>query len=125
MGFFIRKSFSLGPLRLNLSKSGIGTSVGVKGFRIGTKPSGQTYLHAGRGGIYYRENLGEAVASPPPPQVDLSDTSTNISPPASLEFERNADKHRVHTPLKSFLIGIALVVVGLVALVLFAALTAR
>lgn len=34
MGFYIRKSFGLGPVRLNLSKRGIGTSVGMKGARI-------------------------------------------------------------------------------------------
>jgi hypothetical protein len=29
MGFYIRKSLGFGPFRLNLSKSGIGVSVGV------------------------------------------------------------------------------------------------
>lgn len=43
-------------LRFNLSKGGIGISGGVKGFRIGTGPRG-TYVHAGRGGLYYREYL--------------------------------------------------------------------
>ena len=36
MGFYIRKSVKAGPFRFNLSKSGIGTSVGVRGFRVGT-----------------------------------------------------------------------------------------
>ena len=40
MGFYIRKSFKIGPVKLNLSKSGIGTSVGVKGLRIGQRPNG-------------------------------------------------------------------------------------
>ena len=31
MGFYIRKSVSIGPLRFNLSKSGIGVSAGIKG----------------------------------------------------------------------------------------------
>lgn len=53
MGFYIRKSLSFGPLRFNLSKSGIGVSAGVKGFRVGTGPRGN-YVHAGRGGLYYR-----------------------------------------------------------------------
>jgi hypothetical protein len=57
MGFYIRKSFRAGPIRLNLSKSGIGTSVGVKGLRIGTSAKGRSYVHAGRGGLYYRKNL--------------------------------------------------------------------
>lgn len=56
MGWFSRKSFSLGPLRLNLSKSGLGGSVGVKGLRLGTGPRGR-YLRAGRDGLYYRTSL--------------------------------------------------------------------
>ena len=58
MAFYIRKSLNLGPVRLNFSKSGIGTSIGVKGFRVGVKPNGKSYLHAGRGGLYYREEFG-------------------------------------------------------------------
>jgi Protein of unknown function (DUF4236) len=57
MGFYLRKSFRAGPVRLNLSKSGLGVSAGVKGLRIGSGPRGN-YIHAGRGGLYYRENLG-------------------------------------------------------------------
>ena len=38
MGWYLRKSLKLGPLRFNLSKSGIGTSIGVKGLRVGTGP---------------------------------------------------------------------------------------
>lgn len=56
MGWYLRKSFSAGPVRFNLSKSGIGTSFGVKGARISMGPRG-AYLHAGRGGLYFRESL--------------------------------------------------------------------
>src|SRR5437879_3676607 len=66
MGFYIRKGFNFGPLRLNLSRSGLGLSAGVKGFRIGLGPRG-AYLHAGRGGLYYRQSLGRpGVPSPEP-----------------------------------------------------------
>lgn len=57
MGFYIRKSVSAGPFRFNLSGSGLGMSVGVKGFRLGTGPRGN-YVHMGRGGLYYRASLG-------------------------------------------------------------------
>ncbi|HET9947751.1 MAG TPA: DUF4236 domain-containing protein, partial [Longimicrobiales bacterium] len=57
-GFYLRKSLKLGPLRLNLSKSGVGMSVGVPGLRVGMSPRGRSYLHAGRGGLYYRTSLG-------------------------------------------------------------------
>jgi hypothetical protein len=56
MGWYLRKSLNLGPIRINLSKSGIGVSAGVKGLRVGTGPRGK-YLHAGREGIYYRTSL--------------------------------------------------------------------
>jgi len=59
MAWYLRKSVSLGPVRFNLSKSGIGTSVGVTGFRVGIRPNGSSYVHAGRHGIYYREELGK------------------------------------------------------------------
>jgi hypothetical protein len=60
--FYIRKSVSAGPFRFNFSKSGVGVSVGVKGLRIGTGPRGH-YIHAGRGGLYYRATLGNAGGS--------------------------------------------------------------
>ena len=40
MRFRVRKSWNLGPLRINLSKSGIGYSVGTKGFRVTKKARG-------------------------------------------------------------------------------------
>ena len=60
MGVYLRKSFRAGPVRFNLSKSGIGTSVGVKGLRIGASPSGRAYVHAGRGGLYHRASLSSS-----------------------------------------------------------------
>lgn len=57
MGFYLRKAFRAGPIRFNLSKSGIGLSAGVTGARIGLSSRGQTYVHGGRGGIYYRKTL--------------------------------------------------------------------
>ncbi len=56
MPFYIRKSFRAGPIRFNLSKSGIGVSAGVKGIRVGAGPRG-SYVHMGRGGLYYRKQL--------------------------------------------------------------------
>ena len=58
MGFYVRKGFNFGPLRVNFSKSGIGLSLGVKGLRVGTGPNGN-YVHAGRKGVYYKKKLPE------------------------------------------------------------------
>ncbi|MFB7143132.1 DUF4236 domain-containing protein [Agrobacterium deltaense] len=62
MPFYIRKSVSAGPFRFNFSKGGVGVSVGIKGLRIGTGPR-EHYIHAGRGGLYYRATLGNAGRS--------------------------------------------------------------
>jgi hypothetical protein len=56
MGLYLKKSFRAGPLRLNLSKSGLGLSGGVTGARIGMGPRG-SYVHAGRQGLYYRKHF--------------------------------------------------------------------
>ncbi len=56
MGFYIRKALKVGPLRFNLSKSGVGVSAGIKGLRLGTGPRGN-YVHMGRGGLYFRKSL--------------------------------------------------------------------
>lgn len=56
LGFYIRKAISVGPIRFNLSKSGIGVSAGIKGLRFGTGPRGN-YIHMGRGGLYYKKTF--------------------------------------------------------------------
>ena len=43
MGFYYRKSASFDPFRVNLSKSGLGYSVGGRGFRTGVSARGRTY----------------------------------------------------------------------------------
>jgi Protein of unknown function (DUF4236) len=71
MGFYLRKSVKVGPLRFNLSKSGIGVSAGVRGLRFGTGPRGN-YVHMGRHGIYYRATLPsahKAAAAPTPTPI--------------------------------------------------------
>ncbi len=34
MGIYVRKSIRVGPMRFNLSKSGVGASIGMKGLRL-------------------------------------------------------------------------------------------
>lgn len=65
MPFYLRKSFGRGPFRLNLSKSGLGASFGVKGLRVGVGPRG-TYVAGGRGGLYYRQYLNGGRPGPSP-----------------------------------------------------------
>ena len=67
MGFYLRKSISVGPIRFNLSKSGIGVSAGVKGLRFGVGPRGN-YVHMGRSGLYYRATIPASSSAPSEPQ---------------------------------------------------------
>jgi len=57
MGFYIKKSIKFGPLRFNLSNSGIGVSTGVKGLRAGVDSKGRTYVSGGKGILRYRKQL--------------------------------------------------------------------
>lgn len=94
MGFYLRKSLSFGPLRFNLSKSGIGVSAGVKGFRVGAGPRGN-YVHAGRGGLYYRATLpsGRARSRPaaPPPTPGPPQTAEPLTEIESTDAFSMAD----------------------------------
>ncbi len=61
MGFRLRKSVRFGPLRLNFSRSGIGYSVGGKGFRLTKKARGglrTTVSLPGTGLSYVKESGG-------------------------------------------------------------------
>lgn len=57
MGFFIRKSYGKGPFKINLSKSGLGFSTGIKGLRFGIDSKGRTYISGGKGMFRFREYL--------------------------------------------------------------------
>ena len=47
MGFYFRKSIRAGPFRINMSRSGVGYSVGGRGFRTGVTPRGRRYTSVG------------------------------------------------------------------------------
>jgi hypothetical protein len=57
MAWRFRRSLKLGPLRLNFSKSGVGTSIGVRGFRVGKDAKGRSYTAASvpGTGLYNRQ----------------------------------------------------------------------
>jgi hypothetical protein len=65
MRLSFRKALWLGPLRLNLSKRGVGASVGVKGARLGVDANGNGYAAGGRDGLYFREHLTSGAPSAP------------------------------------------------------------
>jgi hypothetical protein len=78
MPMFLRKALRVGPLRFNLSKSGIGVSAGVPGLRVGLIGPRGHYIYAGRNGLYYRKTLnGSPRATPSQPSP-----SAPTAPPA-------------------------------------------
>lgn len=76
MGFGFKKSKKLGGIRLNLSKSGLGISYGVKGLRVSTNAKGTT-LYGGRGGLYYRKKLSSKKEET---QVGFENAEKNYTP---------------------------------------------
>lgn len=69
MGYRYRKSFKLGPFRINLSKSGVGWSVGNKYARYTRKANGGTRITTTLPGtgISHVEELGHTQSSAPRP----------------------------------------------------------
>jgi Protein of unknown function (DUF4236) len=68
MGFRFRKSINLGKFfRVNISKSGIGTSAGVPGFRVGRGPRGTrtTASIPGTGVSYVKETRNSSAKAKP------------------------------------------------------------
>lgn len=86
MGWGFRKSFGFfGSLfRVNLSKSGIGASVGIPGLRFGINSRGQTYRHSSipGTGIYERETLGR-ITSPDHAEIDQQEDHVSFELPHS------------------------------------------
>jgi hypothetical protein len=68
MGWYFRKSLRAGPVRVNVSKSGIGVSAGVPGAPVGVGPRGP-YVAGGLGGLYFMKALSSCKrgAGGPPP----------------------------------------------------------
>jgi tetratricopeptide (TPR) repeat protein len=121
MGFYIRKGFNFGPVRLNLSRSGLGASFGVKGARIGFGPRG-SYVHVGRGGLYYRQSLSPGPAQPRAPrpeptelpEIDSADVQ-DLTDSSSTDLL--AELNRVHRRVELFPIAVVLLTVVVLSLV--------
>lgn len=65
MGWRFSRSINLGPLRINLSKRGVGASVGAGPFRVGRSASGRNYGSARipGTGISYRTSAKQEASS--------------------------------------------------------------
>src|SRR5690242_18439957 len=80
MGWSFRKSINFGPFRINASKSGLGYSIGGKGFRIGRDARGRQYrsLSIPGTGIFNRTYIKSNAASQKTP-VYNSSANTNAN----------------------------------------------
>ena len=60
MGFYYRRSMNLGPFRVNVSRGGVGWSVGGRGFRTGHSARGRGYttISVPGTGMGYRTSRG-------------------------------------------------------------------
>jgi hypothetical protein len=104
MSIYFRKRRSLfgNLLNVNLSKSGLGLSIGVRGFRLGVSSSGRRYVTAGLpgSGIYYRHfaKRGRNSTRPEPATPEISpgrNPSTIFSQPRRFPtFERSSPAAR-------------------------------
>lgn len=91
MGWSYRKSFSSGPFRINFSKSGISTSVGIKGARVTFGPRG-TYVNLSAHGISYRHKINSPVVAVPIYEPDTTiAASAHVQQIASAAVEKLTD----------------------------------
>lgn len=111
MGFRFRKSVKMGPFRLNFSKSGVGWSVGGKGYRYTKKANGgtRTTISApGTGLSYVHETGGKRKAK--------TSAASSVQKTSHFEsFAENLEKYSI-TMLKIFnVLYLILIVVLFVA----------
>ena len=93
MGWSFRKSLKFGPFRLNLSKSGIGYSLGIPGFRVGRSARGSLYRSASipGTGIYNRKYFSNSQVKQAGQTNSLNATvpQTRLAaPPFSVQLEQ-------------------------------------
>ncbi|MGA1223716.1 MAG: DUF4236 domain-containing protein [Phycisphaerales bacterium] len=65
MGLYFRRSMNLGPFRVNVSRSGVGWSVGGRGLRVGQSSRGRRYttISAPGTGLGYRSSSRGCVVA--------------------------------------------------------------
>lgn len=140
MSFYVRKSLRAGPFRLNLSRSGIGVSAGIPGFRVGSGPRGN-YVRVDVAGVHYQTALVPkqrgrhgvvSSASPPqrlpmPSDVIMLDTTgtdaTRLEPtgPGDLVTQLNqAARRHLWWPWLATAVIIVAAVTGIAGLVVLA-----
>jgi Protein of unknown function (DUF4236) len=105
MGFRFRRSVNFGPIRFNLSKSGIGYSVGSKHFRytVGATGRNRSTINFGGGLSYIQEHKARDSSSSSLGRHQIMDSKYS-----------EPNKPRSHQLLNwvFFMIGLILIVIG-------------
>jgi len=117
MAWRFRKSLKLGPIRLNLSKSGVGYSIGGRGFCVGQDAKGRSYTAASipGTGLYSREYSSQGNAVSEDTALMPKEVHGNVSGAAA---KRNSG-----VSLAVWMLAAAFVAGGLVTLLLTALLS--
>jgi hypothetical protein len=63
MGWSYKKSISVGPVRLSVGKTGVGYSVGGKGFRTGVRANGRRYSRVSAPGTGFSYGVSHSRAT--------------------------------------------------------------
>jgi len=81
MPWSLRRAIRLGPLRINLSRRGVGLSAGVKGARVGVDASGKPYAGCGRGGAvdFLRSAQRELASIPKDVQLQITERINGLT----------------------------------------------
>lgn len=114
MGLKFRKSIKMGPVRVNLSKSGVSTSVGVKGARVSLSSKGKARATVGipGTGISYSKNFGGKKKS-----ASMKKKRTNSVASVPTEASTPAAPIKRSWPIAIILTILAFAVVGGVSFV--------
>src|SRR5579863_5314443 len=94
MGIYLHKSVKVGPLRFNLSGSGLGISTGIRGLRVGVGPRGH-YVRVGAHGVSYRASIPRHHLPPRPrrtaPRREDAAGQPDLTPITSVSIEQLVD----------------------------------
>ncbi len=102
MGFRFRKSVRFGPLRVNIGKRGIGTSIGVPGARITNSSTGRKYLTLGipGTGLSWTKTLNSRKVRRSQPETPAVSESRSDSAPSVEEIKKSDLVDRPPAPLE-------------------------
>jgi hypothetical protein len=121
MGLRFRKSIRIGKnLRINLSKSGIGASIGVPGYRVGIGPRGKrTTVSLPGTGLSYTTQTGTTQTGTTQSGTTQENKKTNQLQPAQFSASPDINPANKKTCGIVALIGIAFIVLMVVISLIF------